>query len=111
MNYYLEKIVPEEPYYELYIDADSNDGDYISEKAAYGPEQLEWLLEVYQIICKKLMGPHALHEMDEILTEEELDFLEYVDFPTSDYGICHTIHDVSLKYYDTDGSVYNVVLY
>lgn len=111
MKYHLVKRKPEKSYYELYIKADSNDGDYISETTKFSQRQLdEWGIEAYQLILKKLMGPHALDEMDDLLSPVEYDLLENVSFPYSDHGICHSIWIVSLKYYDKDGLTYDVVL-
>lgn len=111
MKYHLVKIKPEKPYYELYIRADYNDGDYISETTMLSKKQLdEWGLEAYQLILNKLMGPHALDEMEELLTEDEYNLLENIDFPYSDHGICHSMSTIRLKYYDEDGFIYDVVL-
>ena len=57
------------------------------------------------------MKPHQLEHMDDILTEFEQNEVECINFPYNDfYEICHSIESMDVKYYDTDGMTYRVII-
>lgn len=104
------KVVPNEPYYLLKITADSNDGDYITEETHFDEDYVDEVIKAFNIIMSKLMGKHALENYKTICNIEEGEVLEYVDFPYTDWGICHTIVECELFYYDTEGFTYKIKL-
>ena len=104
------KVIPSDPYYLLKIEADSNDGDYIKEETYFTENGAEIAIKALDIILSKLMDSHALESHYSICTFEEEEILDYVDFPRTDWGICHTIENCELFYYDTEGFTYKIEL-
>jgi len=113
MNEFGYEIVPvksKKPYFIVYINADSNDGDYISRETRYTVKDFNKRgIKAVKIIKKKLSDNHALENMEDILTEEESEFLEdAIEFPYSDWGICHSIEDIEVYYFDENNKKCNV---
>lgn len=102
---------PDEAYFEIYINADSNDGDYISRTTKLSQAQFdEYGVNAIRIINQKLIGHHRLTEGWDELTEEELYDVGEISFPSSDWGMCHTIEDFDVLFYDTLGNKFKVDL-
>ena len=103
------KVVPNEPYYLLKITADSNDGDYITEETRFDKDYADEAIKAFDIIISKLMGAYALENYKTICNIEEGEILELVNLPFSEWGICHTIENCNLFYYDTEGFTYKMM--
>ena len=98
-KYICTKIVPEEKYYEVYINADSNDADYISTSEEYTQEEFD---EIIDEIINLRDNYGKSHELECYQNDMEL------PIPHSDWGRCHSLKDIKVTLYDTDGCVYDV---
>lgn len=99
-RYTLTKMVPKTRYFEVYLDADANDGDYISTKTEYTEEEFESIIDDLINLRDNYSGSHRLSSYSD---DTEL------DIPTSEWGgYCHTLVQLVIRMYDTDGCVYEV---
>ena len=82
--------------FEVIIEADSNDGDYITTRHFYSEERSdENVIEELIELLSKHGDAYELESFSE----------NYVDIPYSDYGCCHSLESVEVNYYDNNGSV------
>jgi hypothetical protein len=101
-KYKLTKTIPEQRIYEVYIDADSNDADYISTTTVYTQDEFDKIVDGLIDLNNNYMDYHELEEY-----ENEYD----LDIPCNSWGeYCHTLEEVKITMYDTDGYVYEVEL-
>lgn len=99
MSYKLIKKVPKTRYYEVYINADSNDGDYISRTEKCSQKRFD---EIVNELINMRDNYGKSHEFEDYPNSMDL------DIPYSDWGCCHTLEDLTVTMYDVDGYVYNV---
>lgn len=86
------------------VKADSNDGDYMTERTAYTPDQFERRIPYLIDLIDNYSGSHKL---ETYRNEGELD-LPYNEY--GDYGMCHTLEEVTIEYVDNDGITWDVEL-
>lgn len=113
MKYELMEIKPQFKTFEIFIKADSNDGDYISTLNSYTEKEFNTkIIDELILLQSKYSGPHRLKLFDNAVydlygRETELSIpysdLDYVD-------LCHTLKELRVTCIDTDGKVYNVKL-
>lgn len=99
-NYNLVKQIPEEKYYEVFIEADSNDADYISTKNKYSQEEFDEIVDELKNIRDNYGDAQELENYE----PSELD----IYIPSSEWGVCHTLEEITVTMFDVDGFVYNV---
>lgn len=116
-----------EPYYELEVEMDSNDGDYIRETVTFDKTKWEKLPEFFFLMLAYLgrgysgkfshgnnRGDYYGHHWEDNKhgLREEIDiFTECWDCMCySDWGCCHSFSDLTLKYYDEDNCQHDVVI-
>ena len=80
-NYNLVKKVPKEKYYEVYINADSNDADYISTKTKYSQEEFDEVVDELKNLRDNYGGSHELEDFEDETDE--------INIPCSVWGCCH----------------------
>ena len=97
-NYNLVKKVPKEKYYEVYINADSNDADYISTTTKYSQEEFDEVVD----------GLVKLRDSCDYELEDFEDETGKINIPSSYGGYCHTLEEVTVTMFDVDGLVYDV---
>lgn len=99
-KYEIEKIKTKEKYYEVYINADSNDGDYISRKERFSQEQFD---EVIDGLIDLQNNYSESHQLENYPNKYDL------SIPYNGWdGYCHSLEELTVKMYDTDGIIYNV---
>lgn len=113
MTYELEKITPEERYYEVVITADSNDGDYVTSKRQYNQEEFNVTAPLLRNLLINHKGSGDLGRYLDTLYDGENDVedivLSYIDFPNGEYDMnCHTLKSIDVKMVNIDGSIYKV---
>lgn len=116
-----------EPYYELEVEMDSNDGDYIRETVTFDKTEWEKFPEFFFLMLAYLSrgysgkfshgnnrGDYYGHHWQKNkhgLREEINNFADYWDCMCySDFGCCHSFSDLTLKYYDEDNCQHDVVI-
>lgn len=116
-----------EPYYELEVEMDSNDGDYIRETVSFSKSEWEKLPEFFFLMLSYLgqgysgkfshgndWGDYYGHHWEDNKHDlrEEIDiFADHWDCMCySDWGCCHSFSDLTLKYYDEDNCQHDVVI-
>lgn len=116
-----------EPYYELEVEMDSNDGDYIRETVTFDKTEWENLPEFFFLMLAYLgrgysgkfshgnkRGDYYGHHWKDNKhgLREEIDiFTDYWNCMCySDCGRCHSFSDLTLKYYDEDNCQHDVVI-
>lgn len=114
-----------EPYYELEVKMDSNDGDYIRETVTFNKSKWEKLPEFFFLMLAYLghgcsgkfshgertyYGQHW--EDNKHGLREEIDiFADHWNCMCySEWGCCHSFSDMTLKYYDEDNCMHDVVI-
>lgn len=114
-----------EPYYELEVKMDSNDGDYIRETVTFNKSKWEKLPEFFFLMLAYLShgcsgkfshrertyyGQHW--EDNKHGLREEIDiFADHWNCMCySEWGCCHSFSDMTLKYYDEDNCMHDVVI-
>jgi len=100
-KYRLEKIEITEKYYEVFIKADSNDGDYVSTKTKYNQKEFDEIIDALIDIKNNYSGDH---EFENYQNKYDLD----IPYPECD-GTCHTLEELSVIMYDFYGKMYNVI--
>lgn len=100
-NYIISQSIPTKKYYEVYINADSNDGNYISTIRQYSQRRFDEIIPALIDLKQNYSEPGQL---EDYATEYD------ISIPYSDYGSCHTLDDIRITMYDTNGYVYNVDL-
>ena len=101
-KYKFEKIkAPKETYYELYINADSNDGDYVSTTETFNQKEFDEIIDEI-INLKNNYSEHGKLQSYPNEFDLSIPFNGYDDY-------CHTIVDIEVKMYDVDGTIYNVI--
>lgn len=101
MKYKLEQIIPKKKYYEVYIKADSNDGDYITTIQKYDQEYFDEVVDEIINLKNNYMGSHQLENYHNVMD---------LDIPYNGWdGYCHTLEKLKVTMYDVDGKIYNVV--
>ena len=116
-----------EPYYELEVEMDSNDGDYIRETVAFDKSEWEKLPEFFFLMLAYLghgcsgkfshgdnWGDYYGHHWEDNKhgLREEIDiFADHWNCMCySDWGCCHSFSEMTLKYYDEDNCKHDVVI-
>ena len=114
-----------EPYYELEVEMDSDDGDYIRETVTFDKSEWEKLPEFFFLMLAYLShgcsgkfshgertyyGQHW--EDNKHGLREEIDiFADHWNCMCySEWGCCHSFSDMTLKYYDEDNCMHDVVI-
>lgn len=101
MSYKIKKKVPKKKYYSVYINADSNDGDYISTTTDYSQEEFDEIVDELINLKNNYCTNHLLSKYP-----NEMD----LNIPCSDWGRCHSLAEVEVILYDIDGFIYEVEL-
>jgi len=101
IKYKSTKKVPKEKYYEVYINADSNDADYISRTSNYSQKEFD---EIVDALIDLINNYDGEHELEDYPNDMEL------SIPNSDNGCCHTLEELTITMYDIDGYVYGIEL-
>ena len=107
LNFEKILLTQEKPKIVLVIVADGRCGTYITTETEF--KKLGDALECLNIL-NKLRGEHNLEKYESICTIEEGHFLELINLPHYLDRICHTLVDVNLYLYDTDGCRYQYIL-
>ncbi len=95
------------------IQADSNDADYMTEKTIINKTNMtDEVIDLIQKL-KKIEGVnHALGEAYEDDNNEygleHDDFFNHINVPFTDWGICHSLEDLSVEYVDENGKIFDV---
>lgn len=101
-GYKLVKKEVKDGIYKVSIEADSNDGDYITTNATYTKEEFEKVkLPVLIDMYLNYGGRHEFESLPSYISEE-------LDIPYSDWGACHTLSDLDISYIDNSG-MYDLV--
>lgn len=100
-NYTLEPITEELNKFTVTIIADSNDADYITTINTYSKDVFED--HVANGLTELLQNYSDRHKLEEY--EGDFD-----DIPYGEYGRCHTLESIDIKYVDENGLTFNVVL-
>lgn len=98
-KYKFEKVAIKERYYEVFIKADSNDADYITTTMKFDQKEFDETIDELINLKNNYGGSHELSNYP-----NDLD----LDIPFADDSYCHTLIRLSVKMYDTDGSIYIV---
>ena len=99
-KYKLVKNIPKERYYEVTIEADSNDADYIKETERYSQEEFDKIIDDLMDLKNNYSGRH---ELENYFESDEL------PIPYTELGDkCHTLYSLAIMMYDTDGCNYIV---
>lgn len=94
MTLYKQKPLQNTPYYEVSIKGDYNDADYSTETTIYNQEYFDESAPYIYLLLKDYSKNHQL---------EDFPHTEYVGLPYSDNGICHSLEEVKIMYYDENG--------
>ena len=106
-KYKIIKTTPQERYYEILLKADSNDGNYITEIQKLSQEEFDKAIDELIILRNDFSGEHELEGFEsEIISKYDRDV--YLNIPCHEDQVCHTLVDIIVKMYDSDGCVYNV---
>jgi hypothetical protein len=100
-KYKLEKAFPTFKYYEVYLNGDSNDADYIGTLSTLSQKEFDECINdliTLNDICNER------HALEEFTTD-----CWCLNIPRNEYGNCHTLEKISIRMFDTDGNVYNVI--
>lgn len=101
-GYKLVKQEVKDGIYKVSIEADSNDGDYITTNATYTKQEFEkGKLPVLIDMYLNYSGRHEFESLPSYISEE-------LDIPYSDWGACHTLSDLDISYIDNNG-MYDLV--
>ena len=101
-KYTLEKILPKEKYYEVYMKADANDADYVTTEEYFSQDEFDSIVDELKNLISNYGGSHKLSEYP-----NDCDF----DIPFNGWdGYCHTLEYIDITMYDTDGYTYEVHL-
>lgn len=104
--------MPKENYYTISITADSNDGDYITDITNLSEKSFNKAIPVLELLFTEYMGHHGLEQYyedyDEGIVDYDID--EFFDIPYGEMGPCHSIENISIMFYDTDGKSYFITL-
>lgn len=98
-KYTLLKKIPTEKYYEVLIEANSNNDDYGLTVNKYTQNEFDNIIDELKNLKNNYMGDHKL---------ETYDNLKNLDIPCVYYGYCHTLISLFVTCYDCDGCVYDV---
>jgi hypothetical protein len=83
------------------IEADSNDADYITTRNEYEKEEFDKnIIDELIKLKRKYSGSHKL--------EDYKDEFDHIDLPYSEWGICHTLTELTVNHYDENGKVWDV---
>lgn len=116
-----------EPYYELEVKMDSNYGDYIRETVTFNKSRWEKLPEFFFLMLAYLghgysgkfsrgddRGDYYGHHWEDNKhgLREEIDIFadHWQCMCYSEWGCCHSFSDMTLKYYDEDNCMHDVVI-
>ena len=102
---------PNKSYYTVRIKADWRDADYITTFKKYSEESFNEVALYLKFMVNNLIGRRKLFDyIDD--DSKDTDFynalIEYVDLYWFVDRLCHTIEEVEILYYDTDGKCYKV---
>ena len=99
---------------ELFIQSDSNDGDYVSTTNFIKIDEFKELLPIFKKILTydngtKWSNSHNWENKEVYLNEDEISLMnEYT--PSCEWGDCHTIVTISAWYLCSDGIRYEIKL-
>lgn len=85
---------------EIYIEADENEGDYVSKTEFTDLKKYEILLP----ILKKIKYKFDWENKEIYLTQDEIDYLEFY-VPTGNYADVHTIVDVKCWFLSKEDNI------
>lgn len=103
---------PTEAYYTVSITADANDADYITTNTGYNEEQFSDALPALKLLMSEYSDRHGLERYFEEFDDDPdmIDIEEHLDIPSGNFGYCHTLIDVEIMYYDTEGMSHKVTI-
>ena len=101
-GYKLKEIsISNKEHFEVFIKADSNDADYISTETILTKEEFEKVaLDQLRVLEHFYSSPHTFHCF----------YSDTVDLPTGDWGDCHSLVELRVRYFNEDGKAYMVEL-
>ena len=89
----------------LTLIGDVNDADYITSTTDFDIENFETALEALYICQNKLLGSYKLENYCNLCTINEGYILDEIDLPRCEDRLCHTLKEVMLEKYHTDGTI------
>lgn len=94
-------------YYVITITGDSNDADYITTDTCLSEKSFNEAIPALEYLFLNCIGKHKLEDYYDNHSDD-IDLDEYFDIPFGEMGACHTIKDVSIKFFEKTGMSYNV---
>ena len=82
------------------IVGDSNDADYITKTEKYDKSTFEEIVPYLYLLNYKYNKDYQL---------KEFPYREYISLPYSEFGVCHSLEKLSIKFFDK-GTAYEVNL-
>ena len=101
-KYKLIKPSNKEKIFTVSIEADSNDGDYITATDSYTESEFEEIVEELIRLKKYYSESHQFEKFYD--TEYE------INLPFSEYGRCHTLSSINIYCIDENGQYFEVEL-
>lgn len=104
-GYKLKLNAPTSDYFEVRFKADSNDGDYVTTTTRLSVDKFN--ADGVKALNKLLTKYRGANKLENIYDKDSW-ISDIIDVPNGECGVCHTLTELQVKLYKTDGTIYIV---